>query len=456
MSLPSVGPLQGASSLLLSDLMAEVVVWRGAQIRFARLIQIQIPSLVAEDIGGRFVALTAGGVSANIPRPDACLEIDPESASTSEAGIWIVPAAVAAARSPDRSELRQDRGTTMSDAPRQKSRRRRRFQVELLESRALLSASSVSSADRFLLITPSSEFVTQQDSAFTVTLTLMQAQSTRKVLAAGGYTAAALDLPVTVDFSALLQAGGAAPATAANPIFAPFNESVTFPAGVTTETVTVPIISTAATPGPMEIGLSATTTTSSVQSIVPVDLPGYLPAGPPDWVELYSSPDAVPPAITSVQLVTHGKLASAVVLGFSKPMAPASVENIHDYRILSRPTTISDSHFLLLGSSDSKTTAYQSFPIAVATYDPLTSTVTLTLKRPAKASSLYQISSGYPLRGHKLTDLEGQPLEEGGGIGIPGQFTIGVQHVTDATWYAPGPNKSTLTSNSSFIPLLSG
>ena len=64
----------------------------------------------------------------------------------------------------------------MSDDPRRRSRRRRRIQVELLESRALLSASSVSSADRYLLITPSSEFVTQQDSAFTVTLTLAEAQ----------------------------------------------------------------------------------------------------------------------------------------------------------------------------------------------------------------------------------------------------------------------------------------
>ena len=71
--------------------------------------------------------------------------------------------------------------------------------------------------------------------------------------AAGGYTAAALDEPVTVDFSALLQSDEGGPTTAVSPIFAPFNESVTFPAGVTTETVTVPIISTAATPGPMEI-----------------------------------------------------------------------------------------------------------------------------------------------------------------------------------------------------------
>ncbi len=344
----------------------------------------------------------------------------------------------------------------MSNDPRRRSRRRSRIQVELLESRALLSASSVSSADRFLLITPSSEFVTQQDSAFTVTLTLAEAQKQPKVEAAGGYTAAALDEPVTVDFSALLQSDEGAPATAVSPIFAPFNESVTFPAGVTTETVTVPIISTAATPGPMEIWLSATTTSSSVQTVVPMDLAGQLPAGPPDWVELYSSPNAVPPTITSVQLLTHGKLASAVVLGFSKPMAPASMENIHDYRILSRPTLIDHSTFLLLGSSNSETTEYQSFPIAAATYDPSTSTVTLTLKRPVAASKLYQISSAYPLRGHELTDLQGQPLAEGGDPTDMGKFTIGVLRVTEATSWAPGPIKSTNRTLDSFIPVLSG
>ncbi len=106
----------------------------------------------------------------------------------------------------------------------------------------------------------------QQESAFTVTLTLEKAQAQAKVVAAGGYTAAALDEPVTVDFSASLESTSGGPTTAASPIFAPFNESVTFPAGVSTETVTVPIISTAATPGPVVISLSATTTSSSVQT----------------------------------------------------------------------------------------------------------------------------------------------------------------------------------------------
>ncbi len=339
----------------------------------------------------------------------------------------------------------------MSDDPRRRSRRRRQIQVELLESRALLTASSVSSTERFLLVTPSSEYVNQQEGAFTVTLTLTQADAQRKVGVAGGYTAAALDEPVTVDFSASLESTGGGPTPAASPVFEPFNESVTFPAGASTETVTVTIISTAATPAPVMISLSATTTISSVKTSVPLSLQGMVPAELPDWVYLYSSPDAVPPTITSVQLVTHGKLASAVVLGFSKPMAPATVENIHDYRILSPATTIDHSSLTFSGEFDSETTEYRAFPIAAATYDPSTSTVTLTLKRPAKASGLFQISSGYPLKGHVLTDLQGQPLGAGppGGTGT---FTIGVRGSIAAVSWAPGPDKSTTGGiNNSFL-----
>jgi hypothetical protein len=322
----------------------------------------------------------------------------------------------------------------MSDDPRHRSRRRTQIQVEPLESRALLSASSVSSMDRYLLITPSSEYVNQQESAFTVTLTLVKVpradrepfgpvDSTVSIAdgalivapAPGRFPPDALDEPVTVDFTA-----SDGPTTAASPIFAPFNESVTFPAGEAIETVTVPIISTVATPGPATISLSATTT-----------LPSVYVGSYEEMVNLFSSPDATPPTITSVQPVTHGKFTSAVVLSFSKPMAPATVENIHNYRILSQPITADhySSTFSWTdgpGTLDTETTQYQSFPIAAATYDPSARAVTLTLKRPTEASSLYEVSSAYPLIGHELTDSEGQPLDQL----IPnqgGEFTISVQ-----------------------------
>jgi hypothetical protein len=140
--------------------------------------------------------------------------------------------------------------------------------------------------------------------------------------------------------------------------------------------------------------------------------------------------------ITNVQLVTEGKLASAVVLDFSKPMAPATVGNINNYRILSNPHILSHINPLLgagLAPPWSETVKTRSFPLATATYDPSTSRVTLTLTRPVKASSLYEITSAYPLAGHELTDLEGRQLalaQNGtGGLGegllvSTGAFTI--------------------------------
>ena len=331
----------------------------------------------------------------------------------------------------------------MPDDSRHSSRRRTPVQVEPLESRALLSAvtaptpvspirptatspitasatvsevgatTSVSAGRRSkpqaqteVVVTSSSGSVNQQESAFTVTLSLKKGIINGLT---GAQPAAALDVPLTVDFSASLQRTVGGITEAASPIFAPFHESVAFPPGVSIETITVPIISSVATPGPVPIYLSAASAPSSLG--VPTEgAPTEILSGPgaSGVVELYSSPDSAPPSITSVQLVTQGKLASAVVLSFSKAMTAATVNNIQNYRILSRPKRTSQKGFLFWRAST--TTEIQSFPIAAANYDPSTSTVTLTLKRPARASSLYEVSSAYPLKGHELTDTGGRPL----------------------------------------------
>jgi hypothetical protein len=248
-----------------------------------------------------------------------------------------------------------------------------------------------------LAVSASSLYVNQQEGAFTVTLFLKKGIVNGLT---GAQPAAALDVPLTVDLSASLDPPLSGTTEATSPVFAPVHESVTFPPGTSAETVTVRIISSLATPGPVPIYLTAASTSPSL------DVPSAQGA-----VALYSSPDAVPPTITSVQLVTQGKRASAVVVGFSKPMAQATVEDIGNYRILSRPQVIDHPPFLggLFGGG-SETTVIRSFPIAAATYDPSTSTVRLTLKRPVKASRLYEISSAYPLDGHELTDTAGQPI----------------------------------------------
>jgi hypothetical protein len=142
--------------------------------------------------------------------------------------------------------------------------------------------------------------------------------------------------------------------------------------------------------------------------------------------------------------VTQGKLAAAVVVGFSKPMAPATVENITNYRILSWPKMITHQRFLSgLFGGGSVTKVIRSFPIAAATYDDSTSTVTVTLKRPAKASALNEISSAYPIGGHEITDLEGQPVAQGSFLYEGGEFTALVHPNTGASLFPVGRLKTT-------------
>jgi hypothetical protein len=182
----------------------------------------------------------------------------------------------------------------MSDDPRHRLRRRRLIQVERLESRALLSLGKVEELD---LVISQPQAANQQEGAFTVTLTVMKPRDWD-----AGLPAAAADQPVTVDLMASLQsppAYGVPEATPpASPVFAPVSESVTFPAGVSTQTVTVPITSSAATPGMAEIWLTTTAFTSSYFTVTQAE---------PVCAALYSSPAAVPPSITGVHLVTQGK-----------------------------------------------------------------------------------------------------------------------------------------------------
>ena len=84
------------------------------------------------------------------------------------------------------------------------------------------------------------------------------------------------------------------------------------------------------------------------------------------------------------------------------------------------------------------------------TYDPSTSTVTLTLKQPARASSLYEVSSAYPLKGHELTDLEGQPLASPSTYGfvMVDGFTSLIHPIPGVTPSPVGPLKTTRRTDS--------
>ena len=123
------------------------------------------------------------------------------------------------------------------------------------------------------------------------------------------------------------------------------------------------------------------------------------------------------PTITSVQQVTRGYPWSAVVLGFNKPMVPSTVENIHNYRILSPPMTTTTAAVLLYrfsdgpGTYESTTTQYQSFPIAAATTIPRPRRSRLKAEAARQGvKSVRNFEAQYPARGHAIIDLAAQQL----------------------------------------------
>jgi hypothetical protein len=308
----------------------------------------------------------------------------------------------------------RNKGTGMSSNLSRKSRRRwcGCVQIELLEVRGLLSGAVSGSDVQNLGVTATLDVqapadVNQEQGAFTVTMTLQTLVKQGPTVA---FQNAALDYPLTVDLGASLASAGSPG------IFEPVNESVTFPPGVSTETVSVPINSTVATAGPVTIDLSAKTSSSSV-----------LPIGPPQSLALYGTPDAIPPTIMGVQPITKGSRTSAIAITFSKPMAPSTVENIHNYVVTSWPKTQYQwDVFSRVGLSDPTANMnVGTFPIKAASYDPGTSTVTLTLTRPTRSSSLYAVKSPRTLAGHELTDSEGHPLAEPDGA--RGTFSVALE-----------------------------
>lgn len=277
----------------------------------------------------------------------------------------------------------------MSDRVK-RQRRRRPLRVEALESRALLSIARASTPSQVeLVVAASGPTVHQQQGSFPVTLSLRKDGN----LQAG----ATLDQALTVEFVASATPPGVVAPQGGDAVFATFRQTVTFSPGDSTETVNVPIVATATAGAPASVYLTATASGSvriggTVSQVLP----------------LYSSLAASPPSITGVQVVTQGKFATALVVGFNKPMDRATVENIANYRVLSAAQRSSSSGFLFW--SGSSTTQYRAFPLDSAYYNASTNKVALILRKPVAASKLYAIASAYPLSGHVLTDATGQQL----------------------------------------------
>ena len=247
-----------------------------------------------------------------------------------------------------------------------------------------------------------------------------------------------LDVPVTVNFSASIGSttpGGdpvSLPASASN-TFTPVNESVTFPAGVATQTVRIPVRSGAANPGSVPIELAVSSSTPGVA----ISSHG---GGPPSAVVyLVDGTAALPPTaagITSAHLIMQGESASGIAITFSKPMAPASVENIRNYKLVKAGPIVTGWDYLFLEKI--KVPTHLPVPLKAALYDPMTNTVTLIPKKPLRSSARYTLLSPVPLlKQNTLMDLQGTALE--GNVHYGAAFVLELRGDRALNWAAPAP-----------------
>ena len=261
--------------------------------------------------------------------------------------------------------------------------------AERLERRSLLSGTAPGHQD--VAIEVPSAYISQQSSQLDVTLD--RTKPSGRSVAKGS---------ITVDFSATYEPG------VSGSQFTPVDESVTFPAGQSTETVVVPINSGAANPGLVPIQLAVT---SSVRQVKGSSMTAYLA----------SSANAIPPSITRVQRVAGG-----IAITFSKPMDPATVANKHNYVVKFSPSNnFSLENLYGIGLTQVLDNATVKIPLRRASYNPATDTVLLVATEQLGSKGSYQISNpasllakrSRPSNARPLTDVEGNLLDEGGNGG---------------------------------------
>jgi hypothetical protein len=281
-----------------------------------------------------------------------------------------------------------------------RAKRRLALRPEALEARTLLSGSS---SPEHVSIDVPSEFISQDAHQLDVTLVRPESYSRS---------------PVTIDFWAAegsFTHGGKINDSVTPTQFTPVDESVSFPAGATTETVAVPINSGAPNPGSVPIRLDVSSTSGRARNS------GLT-------VYLTDSLANAPPIITAVQRVPGG-----IAITFSKPMNPLRAENIHNYSVRFTPSQkFSLEDLTTVGMIEQIANMRTPIPLRRATYDPATNTVLLVATESLGPNGAYTVGSAPSLRlpgdrPHKaraLTDLEGNPLEEEQGGG--GVFSINI------------------------------
>jgi hypothetical protein len=192
---------------------------------------------------------------------------------------------------------------------------------------------------------------------------------------------------------------------------APLNNSVTFQAGETTQSVQLPIFVQAPLPSlvPVQITVSPKSHPQTKAEIM---------------VDLASGQQLVPPSITGVSIVRKGSVGKGIAVTFSQPMAPASVENVHNYAVKSVPlnqVTLIPFASSTSGPSVLRPTSYltsssaQAVPLKAARYNPATDTVLLVPKTPLTVAKSFTVKSPASLGSLHTRPSIAEPLTDANG-----------------------------------------
>jgi hypothetical protein len=288
-----------------------------------------------------------------------------------------------------------------------------RPRLEPLESRMLLSTAKsttppVAEALNFVVSGTTTSGVhavaSQQDSS--VRLTLQRGEPGQKT--GGSIQVEVATGPITTPSTPI-------PSAQPGVQYQPVVETVTFPPGVSSEPVTIPIVAGAANPGMVSFEVAATQLGVTTQ---PYSSYGQAT----EDVFLTQDINAPVPRITGAHMVLNGHRTSDFVLQFSMPMDPASVQNVNEYGLSDityhQHNTNGFVGWLLQGIFPYNSS---SSPVVLktATYNPSTNTVDLHLAKSVDARDVYQISNPTVL------DAAGTPInDDGTGLGGDSSITL--------------------------------
>jgi hypothetical protein len=283
--------------------------------------------------------------------------------------------------------------------------------LELLEGRMLLSkvhAPIVPVAETLDFLAPGNSsggvraLVSQQASS--VTLTLQRSEP--------GLSKIRDSIQVEVATGLISAPSNSVASAVAGVQYQPVFETVTFPPGVTSVPVTIPILAGAANPGMLSFAVAA------IQ--VGVNYDPNAPGQATEDVYLAENINAPVPRITGAHLVVTGKRTSDVDLQFSMPMDPNSVQNPAAYG-LTDTTIHSSGGFLSFLIPNILNFGFPTYiGIETATYNPTTNTVDLHIAKSVDARDVYQIAA---TETPPLLDAAGTPINEDG-TGGGGNFAI--------------------------------